>query len=150
MNTRIEDENNGDGVNIILTFSDFRIESEGDVDNPIHVFLRGAMIFDFINKYIKENKILSDNHFEIMGVERKEIVDSIEYEVSIYISSGWNCLNIDEHGNIEDDYSLKEVFYRVIGDVFEYPVTQRFNNTDITSTVYLPYCSGLSDDELIG
>ena len=135
-------ENDVKGMDITLTIHEFRIDPEGDIDHKKHVNLRGTMIFDFINKYIKENKFLSGKYFEILEVEKVKTPLGVDvppsYDVSIYISG-------DDHIFIREiDVCDDDDFYDhyMMSEVFDYYVTQRFNNTDITSTVQLTSFSG--------
>ena len=137
-NTTVEDEYNDVGICITLLFSDFRIESEGGEDTQENVFLRGTMIFDFINTYIKRNNFISKEPFEVLQVDKeKPIGDNVQngYEVMIYIGT-------------DSDYFVSENddgnFYNhdLMSEIFDYTVTQKFDNIDITSYVGFSFFSG--------
>jgi hypothetical protein len=142
MNTPVDvDYNNG--IGITLSFSDFRIESEGDEDTQQNVFLRGTMIFDFINKYIKENKFISEKQFEVLEVTKETPISKNDipngYDVMVYIASDSDYF-VREIDDVDDGGDFYD--HDIMSDVFDRLVTQRFNNTDITSSVYCSFFSG--------
>ena len=145
MNTPQNIENDETDIGVTLTFHEFRIEPKENDGTKKNVFLSGTMIFDFINKYIKENQYISERNFEILEVNKEhnklgndesdsfDVLMTIEGDDHHFVRE-IDCDYEEDDGPFYDDY--------IMSKVFDFYVTKSFDKIDITSTVQLTFFSG--------